>query len=449
MLKYYISIITILTVIVARAQNTSTSPYSSYGIGDIGGLDHAVFSGIGNNTITYFDSTVINFYNPSSYSSLSKGMVLFSIGAASKFSTFSSGESTATSRVFALDHAAMAIPFGGRFGMSFGIKPFSKRGYEIQGENVLTPDTINYQYKGSGTTSEVFYGLSAYLIKTKKHLFSLGANVGYIFGTVENDRISTINNSSSGGVETTGIRIKSVHYSIGAHYQIHLDTIGRHTLMFTATYDPEQKLKSYYNKDLYFASDVSDETTYLALNQIDEKGKIRFGSVTTVGMRYSLKTTPREKVIKTHISQLDLFASYNINNYERFFGDFETFTVNYGYKNTNSLNIGLQYTPEVRLYDKSVNTKYLSLIHYRVGIYKNSLPLKINTQTITDFGTTFGFGLPILSQNSVSNVNFGFTYGRRGRDVPGAVNENYFGINFGITISPSRADRWFVKRKLD
>jgi len=40
------------------SQNTSTSPYSSYGFGERDGLDHAIFAGLGNTTITYFDCLV-------------------------------------------------------------------------------------------------------------------------------------------------------------------------------------------------------------------------------------------------------------------------------------------------------------------------------------------------------------------------------------------------------
>ena len=55
------------------SQITSTSPYSSFGIGERDGIDNAVFSGLGNTTITYFDSTTLNYFNPSSYNTIGKG----------------------------------------------------------------------------------------------------------------------------------------------------------------------------------------------------------------------------------------------------------------------------------------------------------------------------------------------------------------------------------------
>ena len=65
---------------VAMAQTNINSPYSSLGLGELSGLDHAVSSALGNTTITLQDSTLLNFYNPATYSALGQGQPLFSFG---------------------------------------------------------------------------------------------------------------------------------------------------------------------------------------------------------------------------------------------------------------------------------------------------------------------------------------------------------------------------------
>ena len=85
---------------------------------------------------------------------------------------------------------------------------------------------------------------------------------------------------------------------------------------------------------------------------------------------------------------------------------------------------------------------------YRVGVYQLTLPYQTNGQQAEDFGTTFGFGIPIVVQNSLSSINLGFTIGKRGVADSQAFKEQYYGINIGVSIAPG-ADRWFVKRKLN
>ncbi len=430
-------------------QNTSSSPYTSYGIGEHGGLDHATFSGIGNNTITYFDSTVSNYFNPSTYNSLGRGQTLFSVGLSSRFSSYSSMGTTAETRVFNMDHLSLTIPFAKYFGMSFGLKPFTRRGYSFSSQQALGTDTVYNVYEGSGTTSEAFYGLSAYLIKEKRHKLSVGGNIGYVFGTVTNERKSSFNSSLDGGIEQKSFRLRSLYYTLAANYQWSIDTLSEHTFTLSGVYEPEQRLKATYNDVIFFSTNVNNASLYLVLLNNEEKGYVTMGANSTIGLRYSF--TPKVSAIRPDAKefQLDVFASYNTRNYERFNADFPSFNTGFGYQNTYSMNFGVQFMPERNVYEKSTRTNFFGKLRYRAGVYSMTLPQLVNGAQVKDFGTTFGFGIPILTQMSLSSLNFGFTYGNRGPGTSGSLSEKYFGINFGITLAPSRVERWFVKRKLD
>ena len=63
MYKFILSLSILLLGTFSYAQNSANSPFSSFALGEIGGLDHAAFIGIGNSTITMNDSTILNFYN--------------------------------------------------------------------------------------------------------------------------------------------------------------------------------------------------------------------------------------------------------------------------------------------------------------------------------------------------------------------------------------------------
>jgi hypothetical protein len=44
-----------------------------------------------------------------------------------------------------------------------------------------------------------------------------------------------------------------------------------------------------------------------------------------------------------------------------------------------------------------------------------------------------------------SNININFEYGKRGTTYYNLVEENYFNISVGLSLS----DKWFIKRKFD
>jgi hypothetical protein len=66
-----------------------------------------------------------------------------------------------------------------------------------------------------------------------------------------------------------------------------------------------------------------------------------------------------------------------------------------------------------------------------------------------DRGTTFGIGVPILAQMSLSSLNFSFILGQNANESSNSLKENYLGFRFGMVFSPSAFEKWFRKRKLD
>ena len=111
---------------------------------------------------------------------------------------------------------------------------------------------------------------------------------------------------------------------------------------------------------------------------------------------------------------------------------------------------GIQFIPETKLFENSTTLKFFEKINYRVGYFQqqNSI-LSVVDRTIIDRGVTFGFGIPILVQQSLSSLNIGFTFGKNTDLQSTSLAENYFAMNLGIILSPPFFDRWFRKRKLD
>ncbi len=430
------------------AQVTSNSPFSSFGIGEEGGLDHANISGIGNSFGTAIDSFTLNYYNPASYNALSTGNPLFSMGISTKISQFSEGSLTNLNTVSSIQHFAFGFKVRKYFGMAFGLKPYSRRGYEFSTYDAIGSDTIKHTYSGTGGFNELFLGVSSNIFKLSATQLSVGGNFGYVFGSIENQRSSTLSSLGSGkvgGVDLKTIRAKSFHYDLGMYFTHKFNQSNE--LMLTAVVDPAQKLNTIYSYGRYYSPDVNNTTIYDTLEYSGlVKGRIQAVSRFTYGLRYTYSRHVNKDANKKLNTAVAVHASYSTADYTKYTVPFDT--TNASFFKSTKFTVGLEYIPETDFINNKPITKYYERMRYRIGAYYGTLPYQTSGIQVTDFGTTFGLGLPVVIKNSLSSINFGFTVGQRGIGNKQALGETYYGINFGVTIAPL-GDNWFQKRKLN
>ena len=153
--------------ITAFGQPTIHSPFSSYGFGERNYSNDAVSAGLGYATVSYIDSTIVNFSNPAAYNALAKGQPLFSLGLKGRVYTMEQGDASQFSGYGMVEHFTMAFTLKKHFGLAFGLKPYSKRGYEITSGERIGTDSLRYTYIGSGGANEAFLGLSSTVFKLK------------------------------------------------------------------------------------------------------------------------------------------------------------------------------------------------------------------------------------------------------------------------------------------
>nr|WP_294859043.1 hypothetical protein [uncultured Fluviicola sp.] len=431
------------------AQTTSSSPYSTTGIGEEGALPEAQFGGMGNISSIHFDSTLINTYNPSSYSLLSYGQPLFSVGIASKFSTYSNSAGSFTGKTTGISNITMAIPMGNRFGIALGLKPFSRKGYNLSQRSYAYDDSTTFTYKGYGSTNLLFVGLAYSIIKTEKSYLSIGVNLGYLFGSVTNQRSSVFDaNSPAGGVDLTTYRLKSLYYSFGANYHRFLDIDKRKQLFVSAVYTPQISINSYLDYSLFYAADVNNQLSYTdTVSYVDNnKGKIVFPSKQTFGAGYAF--TPDTKKTNGMKYQLGIFAEVTLMQWKNYAEQFDSHATSY-FSNTYVSKVGLQYIPSTDITKKSKGIKYFSKVKYRIGGQYGLLPNSINGRQLKTAMFTAGLGFPFLAQKTNSSLNVSFNYGANSTGNAADLKERFYSINFGIIIAPSSYEKWFKKYKLD
>ena len=69
--------------------------------------------------------------------------------------------------------------------------------------------------------------------------------------------------------------------------------------------------------------------------------------------------------------------------------------------------------------------------------------LNVNSETINEFGISFGVGLPVGRR--FSNANIGVEIGKRGTTDNNLIQENFINLQISLSLN----DRWFEKRKYD
>ena len=432
-----------------QSQVLTTSPLSYFGMGQKSIETNPIFQALGNSTVAFLDSGVINLNNPASYADLGSGYTLLSTGIHANFSRFTENGNNSLTAFSNINHLTIGMRVHPRIGLAFGFKPYSYRGYNFTDKIFTGSDSIRYDYKGIGSTQIAFFGMSFKLIKFKSTQFSVGANTGLLFGNLSNDRLSRLitSNSLQGGVEKTQLNFSSWYFQIGAMFQQKISKNSHINLGFSI--EPKQVFNSKYSNGLYYSSNVFNEKYYDTISYYTANGGIHMPSSMQVGFEYTLKFKNLVKNNRKLNSEFKILGNLSNANYSNYTETFDTLIKTTNLARNQRLGIGIQWIPERNYYENNSLTKFYERIYYRAGFFQEKSTYLDSERENNNFGITFGIGLPIFAQQSLSSVNFGVTLGSNKTNVENSLIENYASVNFGVILSPSVFDKWFRKRKLD
>ncbi len=350
-----------------------------------------------------------------------------------------------------LTHFALVVPFGNRFGLAIGLKPFSRTGYEINRSEVVEGDSIFYDYFGRGEIQEFVIGFSTQIVKNMNHSWSIGANGKRFFGRSENESRAYQKN----GLTTTGVfqqgffNAAAFGYTLGTVYRY--TPSSKHSLTLGGYLRTPQNLNMRRASTRVFYGNASNVGSYDTLVPlINREGTILMPQKMTLGISYEFKPA-RDSVNRSgRVPSLLFTAEYTDEQWTKYEENFEEGVgETFQFFDKMSLRAGFQYIPHRYINDQSNFVKFYQKWSYRFGAFQVALPYELGGEQVIDRGITFGLGMPIIMSRAVSNINLSVVYGDRG--LPNnstSFRENYLGFNFGVNIAPSY-DRWFVKYKLD
>jgi hypothetical protein len=404
---------------------------------------------MGGVSAAYSDELSINFANPASYSRFqsiieekskkaASGRVLLDVGINYDNRTLRNPDlpEKFNSPNLYFSYVQVGVPLNKNWGLSFGLRPLSRISYKINRIGIMSDpisgkpiDSALTRFTGSGGSYLPSIG-TGFALKN----FSIGANMGFLFGRKEyNTKISFINSDSSlysNSNHTTRSSFGDVYFNAGAQYKINFTKKTHLNLGFSGNW--EQSLKA--SKDLIRETFVKnqnggDTRVDSVYEQLSAKGTIVYPASYTAG--FVVEHT--EEKGNGWMLGADL-VNTKWSNY-RYFNEKDSVQDNW------QVRVGGSYRPLSK-------PNYFSNVIYRAGFFFGPDYIHPGNE-LPQLGVSFGLGLPIANYNRLSPgqftiFNVGLEYIRRGNNS-NALKENLFRFSIGLNFS----DLWFSKRKYD
>lgn len=436
--SYLAAAMVVLSTIAVKAQVTTQSPYSKYGVGNVKGMLLPQFRAMGGiSTGVYKPNgySNINMQNPASYPSIN--LTTVDIGMSGGFTTLKNSTSSSESSFNStLSHVAIGVPVTDKSALSFGVMPYTELGYEFtnkvtlsNGPNSSSQDAL-YLYSGEGGLNKAYIGYG--------HRFGnlrLGANAEYIFGNLQSNRSTQLLPDTSGVQNFINSRIQTknsvggLNFSYGVQYDIVLNSKTSIVLGYSGA----------SNSTIH-----STKSTYLTQYNTDATGEENAALDTLMsseGASANLKLPLMHNfgfTIQKDNKWL-IGADYRMGKWS----ELNIGGENQGLQDTYGFSVGTQITPNIN----SIRS-YFDRVDYRLGFSYDKTYVQLNNQDVKQMSLSFGVGLPLarsMSSLSFYKLNFTTEIGKRGNTSNGLIQENFVNFHLGFTLN----DKWFRKFRFD
>lgn len=417
--KLLLAAFAVVFVLPVCAQNGTLSPYSRFGIGQLGEQSTGISKAMGGVGIGLRQKNIINTLNPASYSTVDTLTFLFDMGISLTNSNFDENGIKQNERNSSFDYVAMQFRLGRKLGFTASMLPLSNVGYNFSETATVRSDqdgdvTTISTYGGEGGIRQISIGLGW----APYGWLSVGADAGYLFGDVTH----LVSNKYS--ESTVFTRNRSYYAQVrGFRYNLGLQTTFRAVggeMTFGVVYTPAVTTygESYVLNQLLSGSGTREELSDTTMMKNDFRIPDRIGA----GLTYS-----REKWT----------AGFDVT-YERW-SDGRAFDE--AGEDRLKLSLGGMFTPEK-------NDRHLfRRSSYRAGLFCNQPYFNVGADKgPLEIGASVGVSMPIANRwNNLIAINVSGQYVYEKPSVSGMISETYLRLNLGISFN----ERWFMKWRVE
>lgn len=373
------------------------------------------------------DAKQLNFKNPASYAAIDSLTMIFDIGFTLQKANLELGGVKKNANNSSVDYVMAGFRLAPNLGMTLGLMPYTTIGYNMstrpkQVETTRQELTQTDVYKGEGGLREVFFGLG--YRPTPK--LSVGANVGYLWGTMENIFYAPYSDNTDYNRHfyTADIRTFKVDFGVQYEHQVN----SKNWLVVGATYG--------------LGHNVNRPATFI--RQLISASQGATGDTTRISNAFELPHTFGLGATWNHRNRLRVGFDYTLQLWD---GCRTPELINNEYQvSTNSFTNSHTFTLGGEYVRRPNSAYWYQQIRYRVGLSMSTPYTKVNgVDGPRRYTASLGLGIPIRNGwNNRSVVNIAAQYERVEPKFSGMITENYFRLCLGITFN----EMWFSKWKV-
>lgn len=393
------------------------TPYSMYGYGVISDRATSMQRQMGGVGYAMQSGRQINAMNPASYASIDSLTFLWDMGA--NMSMQWSKDRTGSDRSFGggLDYVTMQFPLSKHMGMSVGMVPLTQVGYAFG-------DDIKFgarQNQGTGGINQAYAGVSGKIAG-----FSIGANISYDFGTIQNDVYATPESSTQSLFEQI-MQIRDWNILIGAQYRHPINKYNSVTA--GVTYAPK---KSFHGNTWLTMQDLTSDNVPDTIAKSSMKNKYYSPQTLGFGLSYT-----HEKVHRIIVEADFTWQQWSKAPFSSMYDAVGQLVFDgMKFNDRRKFAIGGEYTHNIR-------GSYFERMPFRLGAFYTQDYLNIDRNKMKEYGVTLGTGF--AAPKGKTMINFGLEWRHRQTSPVNMLRENYFNIMVGVNFN----EVWFYKRRLN
>ncbi len=398
------------------AQNSTASPYSMFGVGQLVQREDASAAGMGHTGIAIAPNEWINISNPAAINNLDSTTFYINFQMKAFYAREESEmEHSSVSRAN-IDGIAMAFRAKKWWGIALGYTPYSTVGYNIDEPRTVYGDGSEYivKYEGSGGLSRAY--LNNAFSFWKKHI-SIGASAGVLWGTFTNKESAFFSGSLNGEniYNTRKYTCNNLFMEYGIQFHFN---IGENNFRFGATFNDKKSMKSSYRQVV--SNDISSQLF------LEEKIATRdeFAVPRSYGFGFAYT---RNKFLVTADYKYSYWSKVPSSKYKE----------SILYQDNWSIGGGIQYSPGKR------EDPFYKRMRYRLGYFYSTENMLIHQTDFDEYGVTAGITIPLGRWNN--SIVVAYEHLNRGTLDNGFIKETYkiFKISFNIR------ETWFLKSKFE